>query len=93
MLCCRGYVKPVFGGGDRWDLEEVPLSEEREAYRVEAYVDGRSLWSQNVDVPSFIYSNTQFLEDGSPQSIEFRVAQISAEYGPGLYLSKSFRFA
>lgn len=87
------WIRQTRIGGDRWDLEEVPLSEEREAYRVEAYVDGRSLWSQNVDVPSFIYSNTQLLEDGSPQSIEFRVAQISAEYGAGLYLSKSFRFA
>jgi hypothetical protein len=86
------WIRQTRVGGDRWDLEEVPLGEDTELYRVEAVVDGQILWSQNVDHAQFTYTDAKFLADGSPQNITFRVAQISAEFGAGLSASKTLRF-
>ncbi|MDC0737523.1 glycoside hydrolase/phage tail family protein [Cognatishimia sp. SS12] len=69
--------------GDRWDLPDVPLSEEREAYRLTLMQSGAVLRSFDVTAPHWQYTTAAQLADGASGLLELQVAQISARYGPG----------
>ncbi|VAV95962.1 Gene Transfer Agent host specificity protein [hydrothermal vent metagenome] len=98
-------VKPVTGGvqlswvrrtridGDSWALLEVPLGEEVEEYAIEI-MDGQTLVRiMSANQPLAIYSDVEREADFGlplPSTLTFRVAQISAIYGPGTYQEKTF---
>jgi hypothetical protein len=72
-------------GGDNWELSEVPLGEDNEAYSVEILngsVRKRLLYSQT---PSITYQASDEITDfGSAQTqLRFRVRQISLAVGGG----------
>jgi hypothetical protein len=79
------WIRRTRSGGDSWEVFEVPLSEEREAYRVEILQDGDVVRSFDTDAPSALYPEADEIEDfGAPQtSLAFRVAQMSAVAGAG----------
>jgi hypothetical protein len=67
-------------------LREVPLGEAREAYAVDV-LDGETVVrSFETGAPSVLYPAADEIADfGAPQpSVTFRVAQLSAEVGPGI---------
>ncbi len=73
-------------GGDSWDLAEVPLAEDSEAYAVEVLSGAIIKRRFTVTQPTVIYSTPDELADfGAPQpEITLRVRQISQAAGPGI---------
>ncbi len=71
--------------GDDWGGMEVPLGEETESYLIQIRVDGSLVREQIVNQPNWAYTDAMKLEDGVDGPYDFRVAQLSAVYGPGLY--------
>ena len=70
--------------GDGWDLSEVPLGEESEAYRVRVLQGGDLLREVAVTGPAWSYPAAQQAADGVTAGAVIEVAQVSARYGPGL---------
>jgi hypothetical protein len=72
-------------GGDAWDVAEVPLGEEREAYRVEILDGSRVVRAIEVAASEYLYSTHGEVADfGSIQSrLAVQVRQMSATVGPG----------
>ena len=82
--------------GFAWiDAAEAPVAEEREAYHLEIWLDGRSVRSADVAMPGWTYSSTAFAADGgtAAASMLVKVAQISAAVGPGRSATASFVLA
>ncbi|MCE8006590.1 glycoside hydrolase/phage tail family protein [Aestuariivita sp.] len=76
--------------GDSWDLPEVPLGEEREAYVVRIFDDAGVLREEEVSVPQWRYQAAAQTADGASGLIRFEVAQISARFGPGVPATCTF---
>lgn len=79
------WIRRTRMGGDSWDTLEVPLGEEREAYRVEI-LDGASVVREiQTTEPRVLYASADEIEDFStPQSLlALRVSQVSAVAGAG----------
>jgi hypothetical protein len=70
-------------GGDSWAAVEVPLGEEREAYRLRVLSGGAPVREAALAAPAFIYTAAQQAADGVAGPLEFRVAQLSLTYGYG----------
>lgn len=71
--------------GDPWDLPDVPLGEESEAYTVRVFQDGALMREETVTVPTWHYSNSQRLSDGVSGPFDVSIAQNSARFGPGAF--------
>ncbi|NIZ13735.1 glycoside hydrolase/phage tail family protein [Phaeobacter sp. HF9A] len=70
--------------GDSWDLEEVPLGEESEAYRLRVLSGGAVLREERLTSANWSYSSAMQASDGVSAGDLVQVAQISARYGAGL---------
>ncbi|MEZ5841438.1 MAG: hypothetical protein R3D02_13760 [Hyphomicrobiales bacterium] len=73
-------------GGDTWATVDVPLGEDREAYRVEI-LDGETVRRTiETTVPSAVYASADELADfGTPlSSLSLRVSQLGAVIGAGI---------
>jgi hypothetical protein len=85
------WIRRTRFGGDSWELAEVPLNEEREAYRLDIF-DGVSL-RRRVELPTaeYVYSAAHQTADfGMPASnFTVRIAQLSATIGPGFALEET----
>jgi hypothetical protein len=68
--------------GDAWDVPEVPLGEEIEAYRVRILSGETVLREEVVTEPEWIYGLAAQGADGAA-SVEVAVAQISTTFGAG----------
>ncbi|MBB5703701.1 hypothetical protein FHS76_003611 [Ochrobactrum daejeonense] len=68
---------------DDWLGEDIPLGEEREAYRVEIWRNGLLARSSQALSPSWIYEWAQREADMGDAAFQFRVAMIGAKSGPG----------
>ncbi|WP_444357341.1 GTA baseplate fiber-binding domain-containing protein [Phyllobacterium lublinensis] len=70
---------------DNWLAPDIPLGEDREAYRIEIRRDGGMVRSVDCDQTNWTYSVADRLADfGDVQAeIDFSVAMISAAVGPG----------
>jgi hypothetical protein len=80
------WVRRTRRGGDAWELAEVPLGEEREAYAFDV-LDGAAVKrTLSTGLPSVLYAAADELADfGSVQStLAIRVAQLSATVGRGI---------
>lgn len=69
--------------GDSWDLEEVPLGEEAEVYRVQVRAGSTVLRDLRVTTPHWTYSAADQASDGASAGDVVQVAQVSARYGAG----------
>lgn len=74
--------------GDAWDAPEVPLAEENERYMVRISAGGSVLRELQVETPAWTYSVADQGVDGLTLPFEVSVAQISAVYGPGLWVKR-----
>ena len=87
------WVRRTRIDGDSWALLEVPLGEESEQYSVDIMDGPTVVRTITTTQPAEIYTNDDRLADfGSPfpSQLTFRVAQISATYGPGTYKERTF---
>ncbi len=68
---------------DDWLAEDIPLGEEREAYRIEIWQNGVLTRNSQTSAPSWIYGSSERESDTGNAAFEFRVAMIGAKSGPG----------
>ncbi len=69
--------------GDSWDLSEVPLGEESEAYRIRVLSGATVLREETSASPQWSYSAASQAADGVSAGDRLEVAQLSARYGAG----------
>ncbi|MGA0561215.1 baseplate multidomain protein megatron [Ancylobacter sp. VNQ12] len=83
-----GWTRRTRVDGDSWEAAEVPLGEEREAYRLEVMNGASVVRSLTVSAPSFLYAAADEIADfGAPQPfLDVRIAQLSTSAGPGRWL-------
>ena len=79
------WVRRTRSGGDNWELEDVPLGEETEAYEVDILSSGDVVRTLSSAVPSVAYTSAHQIADfGSVQSeISCVVYQLSRTWGRG----------
>jgi hypothetical protein len=80
------WIRRARTGGDNWDANEIPLSEEIEEYRVEVLGGGgASLRLLTASTPSLLYAAADEIADfGVAQaSLSLRIAQVSRAAGAG----------
>lgn len=69
--------------GDSWELDEVPLGEDFERYRVRVWQNGSLRHERFVDAPNWSYTSAQRNIDGVVAPYQVEVAQVSQRYGAG----------
>ncbi|MQY41648.1 host specificity protein [Epibacterium sp. SM1969] len=77
------WIRRTRIGGDDWDLPEVPLGEEREAYRLRILRGETLLREEEVSTPNWQYDQAAQVADGAMAGDVVEVAQISALWGAG----------
>ena len=71
-------------GGDTWEGFDLPLHEEFEAYSIVCRSKLGFIFRKfEVNVPWFVYSSSERLQDGCVEPYVFEVSQVSARYGSG----------
>ncbi len=82
------WIRQTRSGGDAWDIENVPLSEENESYQVQVMNGATVVRSWTPATPQQFYSTTEMLADFGvmPASFNLKVAQVSASFGAGTQL-------
>ncbi len=73
--------------GDDWELPDVPLAEEGEAYTVRVMQGAQALREEIVNTSDWTYTAAMQLSDGLSGAYQIVVAQNSARYGPGPFQS------
>jgi hypothetical protein len=89
------WIRRTRFGGDNWELAEVPLNEDSEAYEVRI-MGGASLKRRlTTDTSSLLYPAADEIADfGAPQeALAVRIAQLSAAVGPGHFAEASLTIA
>ncbi|WP_264213725.1 baseplate multidomain protein megatron [Leisingera thetidis] len=69
--------------GDSWELPEVPLGEELEAYRIRVMRGGTVLREETSAAPGWTYPAAAQAADGVQAGDVLEVAQLSARFGAG----------
>lgn len=77
------WVRRTRVGGDAIQPVDVPLGEEREAYRVTIRSGSQVLRTAEVSTPSFVYGLADQIEDGAIGVVSIGVSQLSAAFGYG----------
>jgi hypothetical protein len=78
-----GWIRTGRYGADSWESVEIPLTEDREAYRVRLMSGGVMLREVEVSTPGFVYTAAMQAADGAGSALEVRVAQLSTSFGYG----------
>ncbi|WP_424973827.1 baseplate multidomain protein megatron [Dinoroseobacter sp. S124A] len=78
------FIRRTRVDGDRWDLNEVPLGENREQYvlRVKS-MDEAVQREVTLSDPSWVYTTEMQASDGLSAPFIIEVAQVSDRFGPG----------
>jgi hypothetical protein len=72
--------------GDSWELSDVPVGEESEAYVVRVFVAGALVREESVNDPAWSYPLASRVDDGIVGSLAtIAVAQVSARFGNGVF--------
>lgn len=69
--------------GDDWNLAEVPLGEETEAYLVRILQGETIVREATVSAPFWSYTGSMQNDDAIVGAYHIAIAQVSARYGPG----------
>jgi hypothetical protein len=79
------WIRRTRKGGDSWDTVDVPLGEDREAYRVEILSGASVVRTLESTAPQVLYESAdEFADFGAAQTaLTIRVAQLSSLVGPG----------
>jgi hypothetical protein len=78
-----GWIRTGRYGADSWQSLEIPLTEDREAYRLRLLSGGVTLREVETASPDFVYSADMQAIDGAASPLEVRVAQLSTSFGYG----------
>jgi GTA TIM-barrel-like domain/Putative phage tail protein len=85
------WIRQTRSGGDAWDLQEVPLGEDSEAYTLQVMNGAAVARSWSTAEPQQNYNDSEIAADFGipPHSLTLRVAQISAATGAGPFLERT----
>ena len=80
-----GWIRRTRRDGDNWNLVEIPLAEEREAYEVDILKAGAAIRTLRAGEPTALYAAADEIADfGAPQpTLAIAVSQVSATTGRG----------
>ncbi|WP_425071034.1 baseplate multidomain protein megatron [Sagittula sp. S175] len=81
------WVRRTRIDGDTWETYEVPLGEDSEAYLVRVIQGGTIVREAQTMTPQWTYSALARAQDALTGDYQIAVAQISARYGPGPFIS------
>ena len=81
------WIRRTRRGGDSWDLAEVPLAEESEAYQVDILDGGSVKRTLACALPQVLYTQEAADFGGSQTSLTLSVCQMSAAVRRGFTLS------
>jgi hypothetical protein len=86
-----GWVRRTRFGGVGWELLDVPLNEEAEAYRLEILDGADVVRSTELNSPTYLYAAAEQVADFGSIATGFpvRVAQLSAAAGSGYKLQET----
>jgi hypothetical protein len=86
-----GWIRQTRSGGDAWEPVEVPLSEDRESWRVAILSGGTTLRIIESGAPSLLYAASDELADfGAPRAtLSLRISQLSPVAGEGRTLIRT----
>lgn len=68
---------------DGWDLPEIPLGEDREAYALKVLSGGAVVRSVELTASEWVYTTAMQSEDGATGAVGIEVAQVSDRFGAG----------
>jgi hypothetical protein len=77
------WIRRTRVDGDSWESVEVPLGEEREAYRLEVRAAGLRLRSVEIAAARYVYGIADRTADQLSGPLEIRVCQVSDRFGAG----------
>ncbi|HSI42266.1 MAG TPA: glycoside hydrolase/phage tail family protein, partial [Xanthobacteraceae bacterium] len=79
------WIRRARVNADGWEAVDIPLGEEREAYRLEIFDGISAVRTVEVPGPGWLYANADEAADfGGPQAtLSVRIAQLSATIGAG----------
>jgi GTA TIM-barrel-like domain/Putative phage tail protein len=82
------WIRQTRSGGDAWEFENVPLSEDVEAYVLQVLGGATVLRSWTPSSAQQIYTTEEMTQDfGAPTAtLSLKVAQVSAAFGAGTFL-------
>jgi len=88
------WIRRTRFGGDSWELEEIPLNEEVEKYRLEIYDGASIVRTVEVTSPEYVYTAADQTADfGSTQTtLTLDVAQFGSYFG-GYGIKRSGTYA
>ena len=86
------WIRRTRINGDSWEMAEVPLAEDAESYQLQILNGTTVVRSVNTSVPTYFYAGSDALADfgAAPVSITAQVSQISASFGPGAVIERTF---
>lgn len=77
------WIRRTRIGGDNWLVSDVPLGEEKEAYRLQIWSDAALIHETILEQSVWTYDASLLASHGVTGSFEARVAQLSSVYGTG----------
>ena len=85
------WIRRTRTGGDSWEASEVPLGEEREAYRIDVLSGPQVRRSVSVGECQWLYRAADIAADLGPGARDFtlRVMQLSTSFGAGAALQET----
>jgi GTA TIM-barrel-like domain/Putative phage tail protein len=85
------WIRQTRLGGDAWEPVEVPLAEEREAYRIEIMAGAVPKRSIECATPATLYAAADEIADfgSTQQQLALRIVQLSATAGDGVPLIRT----
>lgn len=82
------WIRRTRIAGDSWETVEVPLAETSERYEIDVVSGASVVRTLAASVPHVSYAAAEQLVDfgslPSPESLSFRIAQVSATFGRGI---------
>lgn len=85
------WIRRTRFGGDSWDIEEVPMAEDRESYLIEIAEGTEVRRTLTVSEPHYLYPSAAIAADfgADPGAFTIRIAQLSAVFGAGATLQRT----
>ncbi|MDP8996638.1 MAG: hypothetical protein M3O03_06500, partial [Pseudomonadota bacterium] len=86
------WIRRARINGDSWEMAEVPLAEDTESYQLQILNGTTVVRSVTTSAPTYFYSASDALADfgAAPVSISAQVCQLSASFGPGALIERTF---
>jgi GTA TIM-barrel-like domain/Putative phage tail protein len=84
------WIRQTRSGGDGWDLAEVPLGEDREAYVLSVLNGATVVRNFTASGPQQFYADAEMIADlgAVASTLSLRVAQVSGAVGAGTVLER-----